>query len=82
MDYAELGRFLARYTPEEWDLWVAGACAMTQSSNVFDPDRLCRDDRVPGYEYCRYHLDDARSNYGRTDASLRVPPSVIEWLSY
>lgn len=48
MDYEELGRFLARYSPDEWRVFMAGHCGMTQSSNV----------------------------------SLRIPPSVTEWLSY
>lgn len=82
VDHAELGRFLARYTPEEWRLWVTGACAMTQGGRGFDPDRLCRDERVPGYILCEYHLEDMKTNYRRTDTSLRVPPSVTEWLSY
>lgn len=82
MDHQELGRFVAHYTPAEWAVWMTGACAMTQSSNVLSPDHLCHDDRVSGYTLCEYHLDDMRDNYRRTDAALRIPAAVVEWLSY
>jgi hypothetical protein len=74
---SEFLAFRARFTDEEWSLFIDGKCGQVTEYGTVAGIVHCGESRGDDLFYCAEHVSDTMINYGATLASLTVPASVM-----